>query len=72
MPYTRGKSSWIKVLNGKSKKLMEKEKETCILFFLLWSVEELLKPTFKNTNSKIKNKWMKKTLNLRTSLYQKI
>ena len=72
MPYTRGKSSWIKVLNGKYKKLMEKEKETCILFFLLWSVEELLKPTFKNTNSKIKNKWMKKTLNLRTSLYQKI
>lgn len=72
MPYTRGKSSWIKVLNGKSKKLMEKEKETCRLFFLLWSVEELLKQTRKNTNSKIKNKWMKKTLNLRTFLYQKI
>ena len=72
MPYTRGKSSWIKVLNGKSKKLMEKEKETFTLFFLLWSVEELLKPTLKNTNSKTKNKWMKKTLNLRTCLYQKI
>ena len=51
---------------------MEKEKETCRLFFLLWSVEELLKQTRKNTNSKIKNKWMKKTLNLRTFLYQKI
>jgi len=34
MPYTRGKSSWIKVLNGKSKKLMEKEKRNMYIIFL--------------------------------------
>lgn len=35
---------------------MEKEKETCRLFFQLWGVEELLKPTLRNTNSKIKKR----------------